>query len=85
MFKYPLRWWLLLFSFTFSKQHAEVWITYLYFIFIIIFIYLCTVHKVKTGFKSNFQKRRDRELGLQCNRVSSKSVEKIWTPPPPTT
>lgn len=66
MFKYPLRWWLLLFSFTFSKQHAKVWITYFCFIIIIIIDTLLflsfyspqgkNMFWLKTNFKSNFQK-----------------------------
>lgn len=68
----------------FLSSMPRFWITYLCFIIIIIiFIYLCTVHKVKTNFKSNFQKRHDRELGLQCNSVSVKNGEKIRPPPPP--
>lgn len=89
IFKYPLCWWLLLFSFTFSKQHAKVWITYFCFIIIILHYFLSLYSQqgknmfwLKTNFKSKFRKKHDCELELQSCELQ-KCGEKLMRPPPP--
>lgn len=58
MFKYPLPWWLLPFSFTFSKQHAEV-LDYIFVFYYYYYYFYLSLYSPQG--KNKFQKQLPKE------------------------